>query len=153
MKMNHKFEGWAGWVIGLASFAAGSLTTAFLAYANQTSANHDRVFELLVYHAVPGKVPKLEARFRDATKLFAKHDINVLGYWVATVSPTDNKLFWENTFVYLVASPSQEEAKRKWDSFHADPEFQKYLKSEEAEQLIDKVDATYMRPTDFSQTR
>jgi hypothetical protein len=153
MTINHKFKGWSAWCISLVSFAAGSVTTVFLAYANERSVDHDRVFELLVYHAVPGKVPKLEARFRDATKLFAKHDINVLGYWVATVSPTDNKPFWDSTFIYLVVSPSQEEAKRKWDTFHADPEFQKYLKSEEAEQLIEKVDATYMRPTDFSQTK
>jgi hypothetical protein len=34
--------------------------------------------------------------------------------------------------------------------FHADPAFQEYLQSEKAEQLIQGVDSTFMRPTDYS---
>jgi hypothetical protein len=32
----------------------------------------------------------------------------------------------------------------------ADPEFQDVIKAEQAERLVEKVDVTYMRPTDFS---
>jgi hypothetical protein len=32
----------------------------------------------------------------------------------------------------------------------ADPDFQAMGKSEQAEKLVDKVEATYMRPADFS---
>ena len=32
----------------------------------------------------------------------------------------------------------------------ADPEFQDVIKAEQAEKLVEKVDVTYMRPTDFS---
>jgi hypothetical protein len=43
-------------------------------------ADSDRVFELRIYHTVPGKEPALEARFRDTTsKLLAKHDLKGCG--------------------------------------------------------------------------
>jgi hypothetical protein len=32
----------------------------------------------------------------------------------------------------------------------ADPDFQEMAKSEQANKLVEKVDATYMHPTDFS---
>jgi hypothetical protein len=77
----------------------------------------------MVYHAVSGKVPDLQSIFRDVSKLQVKHDLNVVGYWV----PNDNPA-WANTFIYLVAHPSQEEAKKNWDALHADPAFPEYRK-------------------------
>ena len=140
-------KGWMG--MALLSFAAGSLTTARLMHMNQVRADGNRVFELLVYHALPGKVPALESIFRDVSKLQAKHDLNVVGYWVPDGDPA-----WSNTFIYLVAHPSQEEAGKNWDALHADPAFPEYRK--QAAPLIEKtddgyrVDEVYMRPTDFS---
>jgi len=32
----------------------------------------------------------------------------------------------------------------------ADPEFQGVIKAEQANKLVEKIDRTYMRPTDFS---
>ena len=132
--------------IALVSFAAGSLITARLAQVNQVRADSNRVFELRVYHAVPGKMPALESRFRDTTsKLLAKHGLNVVGYWIS-----DGAAAWDNTFIWVVAHPSREEAKKNWDAFMADPGFQEVVKSEQADKLVEKVDSTYMRPTDFS---
>ena len=155
MKTNHlspamtlhrwKFKRWTVCGIALASFAAGSLITARLAHMTQVRADSNRVFELNVYHAVPGKVPALEARFRDASKLLAKHDLKIVGYWVPNDDPA-----WGNTFIYIVAHPSREDAEKNWASFHADPAFQEYVKSERTEKLIEKVDTTFMRPTDYS---
>jgi hypothetical protein len=128
------------------SFAAGSLITACLAHVSQVRADSNRVFELRVYHAVPGKLPALEARFRDtASKLLAKHGLEAVGYWV----PEDNPAF-ENTFVYILAHSSREEAKKHWDAMRADPGFQEILKSEQADKTVEKVDSAFMRPTDFS---
>jgi hypothetical protein len=94
---------------------------------------------------VPGKLPALESRFRDTTsKLLAKHDLNVVGYWVPEDAP------WDNTFVFMVAHSSREEAKRNWDAMRSDPGFQEVVKSEQAEKTVEKVDFTYMHPTDFS---
>jgi hypothetical protein len=141
-----KLKGWALCGIALVSFAAGSLLTARLAYVNQVRADSNRVFELRVYHAVPGKAPALVTRFRDTlSKLLAKHDLKAVGYWVPEDAPAS-----DNTFIYLLAHQSREEAKKNWDAMRADPEFQEMLKSEQAEKLVEKVDSTYMDPTDFS---
>jgi hypothetical protein len=140
------FKGWTVCGIAVVSFAAGSLITARLSHLNQVRADSNRVFELRVYHAVPGKLPALESRFRDtASKLLAKHDLKAVGYWVPEEAPASH-----NTFIYILAHPSREEAKKNWDAMFADPAFQEMVKSEQAEKLVDKVDVTYMRPTDFS---
>ena len=75
----------------------------------------------------------------------AKHDLQVVGYWVP-----EGATAWDNTFVYLVAHSSREEAKKNWDAMLADPEVQEAIKSEQANKLVEKIDRTYMRSTDFS---
>ena len=132
--------------IVLLPFIAGALITACLAHIYQVRADSNRVFELRIYHTVPGKMPALESRFRDtASKLLAKHHLKVLGYWVPEGSPG-----WDNTFIYLVAHSSREEAKKNWDAMMADPGLQEMIKSEKTNKLVEKIDVTYMRPTDFS---
>jgi hypothetical protein len=139
-------KGWMVYVIAVVSFAMGSIITARLAHISQVKADSNRVFELRVYHAVPGKLPALESRFRDTTsKLLAKHDLQVVGYWVPEGAPA-----WDNTFVDILAYPSREEANKNWKAFVADPEFQEVIKSEKANKLVEKEDSTYMHPTDFS---
>jgi hypothetical protein len=156
MKTNHlspamllnrwKLKRWSVSAIALVSFAAGSLITARLVHINQVRADSNRVFELRVYHTVPGTVPELESRFRDTlSKLLAKHDLNVVGYWVPEDAPA-----WDNTFIYIVAHRSREEAKKNWDAMRADPAFQEVLKAEQANKTVEKIDETYMRPSDFS---
>jgi len=141
-----QFRGWVVAAIALVAFGAGSLVSAQLVRSDQTS-QKDRLFDLRIYHAVPGKVPKLVERFADATSLFAKHHLDVVGYWVAE-DPA-----WKDTFVYLIAHPNRDEAKKHWDAFHADPAFQKYRDAEKAEKLIEKDDYIYMRPTEYSKMR
>jgi multidrug efflux pump subunit AcrB len=145
--LNHwRFKRWTVCGIALVFFAAGSLITLRLARMTLVRADSNRVFELRVYHAVPGKLPALESRFRDTTsKLLAKHDLKVVAYWVPEGAPA-----WDNTFIFLVAHSSREEAKKNWDAMRADPAFQEMLKSEEASKMTGKIDVTYMRPTDFS---
>jgi hypothetical protein len=136
--------------IVLLSFAAGSLTTArFMQPVKARAADNDHVFQLMVYHTLPGKVPELESIFRDVAKLQAKHNLNVVGYWVP-----DNDPAWKDTFVYLVVHPNLDEAKKNWEALHTDPTFLPYRKA--AAPLIEKaneryqVDEVYMHPTDFS---
>jgi hypothetical protein len=144
-----RFKGWILAGTALVSFAAGSLFAAPLAHLREVRADSDRVFELMMYHTVPGKVPALESIFRDVAKLQAKYDLNVIGYWI----PNEDSAL-KDTFVYLVVHPSRKAAEVNWRALHSDPEFLPYRKS--AEPLIEKingdynVDEVYMRPTDFS---
>lgn len=149
MKTKHKLKGWIVCGTVFVSFAVGSVVTARFAHANEARSDSNRVFELRIYHAVPGKGPALESVFRDASKVMANHGINVVGYWVPSEDPA-----WKDTFIYIVAHPSRGKAKENWDALHADPAFRPYV--EAAKPFIDKVgkvfrvDEVYMRPTDFS---
>ena len=149
-----KFKGGKSWgcslcAIALLSFTAGSLMTARLAHMDHVRADSNRVFELRIYHTVPGKLPALESRFRDIySKLLAKHDLQVVGYWVP-----EGAADWDNTFVYLMGHSNREEAKKNWDAMLADPEVEEAIKAEQANKLVEKIDKIYMRPTDFSPMR
>jgi hypothetical protein len=68
-----------------------------------------------------------------------------VGYWVPEGTPS-----WDDTFIFLVAHSSREEANKHWDAMRADPEFQEVIKSEQANKTTETIDVTYMRPTDFS---
>lgn len=146
---HRRFKGWVLLGNALVSFIAGSLFTARLAHLREVRADSNRVFELMIYHTVNGKVPALESVFRDVAKLQRKYNLNVIGYWVPNEDPA-----WNNTLVYLVVHPNRQEAETNWRALHADPEFLPYRKA--AEPLIEKVngdyhvDEVYMRPTDFS---
>lgn len=143
---SRKWKRWTVFVIALFSFATGSLVTAELTQVQPVKADHDRVFELRVYHALPGKLPALESRFRNTTsKILARHNIEVIGYWV-----TDDKSAADNSFIWVVAHSSREEGKKNWTAMGADPEFQEVIKAEQVEKLVERVDVTYMRPSDFS---
>ena len=143
-----RFKGWVLLGNAMVSFIAGSLF-ARLAHLREVRADSNRVFELMIYHTVNGKVPALESIFRDVAKLQSKYNLNVIGYWVPNEDPA-----WNNTLVYLVIHPSRQEAEANWRALHADPEFLPYRKA--AGPLIEKVngdyhvDEVYMRPTDFS---
>jgi hypothetical protein len=139
-----KFKGWTVCGIALLSFGFGALLVARLAHMTQARADSDRVFELRIYHAVPGKLPVMESRFREKTsKILARHNLNVVGYWVADEAP-------DNSFVFLFSHESRAEAKKNWDAFRLDPEFQDVAKSEQAEKTLEKADIIWLRPTDFS---
>jgi NIPSNAP protein len=136
---------WNRWIAcGLLSFAAGSLVTARVTHMRQAKADSDHVFELRIYHAVPGKLQTMESRFRDKTsKILARHNLNVVGYWTADEASN-------NSFIFLLAHESREAAKNNWDAMRSDPEFQEIVKSEQADNTLEKADILYMRPTDFS---
>jgi hypothetical protein len=108
-------------------------------------AKDDRCFELRVYYAAPGKLDALHARFRNHTmKLFEKHGMVNLGYWVPLENP-DNKL------IYLLAYPGRDAAKQSWKDFIADPDWQKAQKESEREgRLVAKVESTFLAATDYS---
>jgi len=131
-------------------FVAGLLVgRALPSTAVQAQADH-RVFELRKYTAPEGKLPELEARFRNHTiRIFNNHHMTSLGYWVPQDAPES-----QNTLIYLLAHPSREAAKKNWAEFQADPEWQKVsTESQVNGRIVTKVESTFMDPTDFSQIK
>jgi len=130
----------------LLSFALGAMVMlgmSTMTQSNAQSPNH--VFEYRKYYAMPGKLDDLKTRFRDHTiEIFNRHHMKSVGYWI----PTENK---DNALVYILEHPSRDEAKKNWDAFRTDPEWQKVSKASEANgKLVDHVDSVYMDPADFS---
>jgi hypothetical protein len=113
---------------------------------NSTSASAG-VYELRVYHAAPGKLPDLLARFRDHTiKLFDQHGIESVAYWTPIDEPQNS-----NTLIYILHHPSREAAAANWKSFQDDPTWKSVRDASEANgKLVEKVDSTYLVLTDFS---
>ena len=105
-----------------------------------------KVYELRIYHAVPGKLDSLMARFRDHTdKLFAKHGMKSVAYWTALDEPVKS-----STFFYILEHPSREAAAANWQTFQDDPEWKTVkAKSEENGKLVEKIDSTFLTLTDF----
>lgn len=118
-----------------------------LAVTASATAEDTRLYELRVYYAAEGKLDALHARFRDhTTKLFEKHGITNIGYWVPIENP-DNKL------IYVVSFPDREARNAAWKAFSADPEWQRVYKESHADgKLVDRVESTFLTATDYSPT-
>jgi hypothetical protein len=110
----------------------------------------DRVFEMRTYTAPDGKLGELQARFRNhTTRLFEKHGITNIGYWVPQDEPRS-----QNTLIYVLAYPSREEAKARWAKFQSDPDWQKArTESEVNGRIVQRVESVFMTPTDFSKLK
>src|SRR5579871_1847834 len=104
-----------------------------------------RVFEMRTYHAAPGKLDDLNARFRNHTvKLFEKHGITNIGYWV----PIENS---DNILVYVLAYPNREAREASWKDFQGDEDWKKAKAESEANgKLVNKVDQLFLKAEDFS---
>ena len=91
--------------------SALTLTCAVSALAADTLC-----YELRIYHAAPGKLDALNARFREhSCALLEKHGFTNIGYWV----PMDNK---DNLLIYVISGPNREAHDKAWNEFAADPE-------------------------------
>jgi hypothetical protein len=105
------------------------------------------VYELRIYHVIPGKMENLVARFRDHTvKLFANHGIKSVAYWTALDEPVKSSAFF-----YILEHPSREAAAANWKAFQNDPEWQSVKEKSEANgKLVETIDSTFLTLTDFS---
>jgi hypothetical protein len=131
-----------------AALLAPSLWTEARDAAPQPAQDSSGVYELRVYHTVPGKLPDLLMRFRDHTiKIFDQHGMKSIAYWVPTDEPEKS-----NTLVYILYyHPSREAAAANWKSFQDDPNWKSVKEKSEANgKIVEKVDSTYMALADFS---
>ena len=126
-------------------FAVGSWNASSVAHAQG-----GKVFEMRTYTAPDGKLPNLQARFRDHTiRIFNKHNMKSVGYWVPQDAPAR-----DNTLVYIISHDSREAAKKSWADFQADPEWKKVSAESQVEgPIVSKVVSVFMDATDYSPTK
>ena len=124
-------------------FMLGSTTQGI----QDAHAQANRVFELRTYTTPEGKLPNLEARFRDHTmEIFEKHGIENVAYW----TPQDEPLS-ANTLIYIIAHDSREAATASWAAFGADPEWQRVSRESQVDgRILTGVVSVFLDPTDFS---
>ena len=106
-----------------------------------------KVFEIRTYHTFPGRLDALNKRFREHTmKLFEKHGMSNVGYWVPQDSPAR-----ETTLIYVISHASREAAKANWAAFVADPEWKKIAEASQVDgKIIERIESVYMDATDYS---
>ena len=124
-------------------FALGAAYSTAIAQAQPAN----RVFELRTYTAPDGKLPDLNARFRNHTmRIFQKHGMTNVGYWVPQDAPAK-----DNTLIYIVSHASREAAKKSWADFGADPEWKKVsAESQVNGRIVAGVVSVFMDATDYS---
>jgi len=124
--------------------------TDYSASFNLKPGKATRVFELRTYKTLPGRLPNLDARFRNHTcKLFAKHGMTNLGYF----HPMDAGKGVGDTLIYFLAHDSRDAAKASWAAFQADPVWVAARDASEADgKLLQSrgVTSVFLKATDFS---
>jgi hypothetical protein len=119
---------------------------SFLAITPVFAADESPVFELRVYITHPGKMPNLLTRFENhTTKLFERHGMINVGYWLPVEEKDGNKLY------YILKYKSRAAAEAGWKAFGADPEWIKVRTESEANgPIVARVESTFLTSTDFS---
>ncbi|PLK43399.1 NIPSNAP family protein [Emticicia sp. TH156] len=117
----------------------------FFSMAAYARKQDTRYYEMRIYYCEPGKLPDLLNRFRNhTTKLFEKHGMTNVGYWV----PITNE---KNALYYVLSYPDKEARDASWKAFGADPEWKKVREeSEKNGKIVAKVESIFMNTTDFS---
>jgi hypothetical protein len=133
----------ASTAIFVAGFSLGSVRQAGIAHAQ--AGKH--VYELRTYTAPEGKLGELNARFRNHTlRIFEKHGMKNVLYMTPQDAPDS-----QNTLIYVLEHQSREAAKKSWDAFRTDPEWQKVAKDTTVNgPITSKVVSVFGDPTDYS---
>ena len=132
---------------GIAAGAMLPMLAGSQAQAQAGTTADGAVFELREYHAYEGKLGDLLARFRDHTiAIFNRHGMQSIAYWTPLDDPLKGK-----TLFYILKHPSREAATANWAAFHDDPEWKQVSAASEANgKLVEKVESTFLKLTDFS---
>jgi hypothetical protein len=124
-----------------------SLTLFLLAAGLSLSAQKvdNRYFELRIYYTYPDRLDALLERFQNhTTKIFEKHGMENIGYWV----PVTND---QNALYYILAYPSKEARDKSWAAFSTDPKWKKVqTKSEENGKIVDSVASVFMNVSEIT---
>ena len=107
------------------------------------------IYELRIYHAMPGRLPVLLARFQNHTlRLWEKHGIHQAGFWTTLIGESESNL------IYLLAWNSMADRQERWSTFLADPEWIAIkTETEKDGQLVQNIRNELLAPTAFSSVK
>ena len=104
------------------------------------------LYEMRVYHCIPGRLPALLNRFETRTlAIWQKHGIRQAGFFTTVVGESNQQL------VYFLAWESLAERERVWGIFLADPAWIKARDDSEKDgPILANIKSSFLRPTAFS---
>jgi hypothetical protein len=107
------------------------------------------IYELRIYHCMPGRLPALLNRFQEITlPLWEKHGIRQAGFWTVAIGDSNQDLY------YLLAWESLAEREKKWGAFATDPEWiAKRTETERDGPIVASFSNTILQPTAFSSVK
>jgi hypothetical protein len=107
------------------------------------------IYELRIYHCLPGRMPALLKRFETITLgIWERHGIRQAGFWTTLVGSSNQ------TLTYLVAWESLAERETKWNAFVADPEWlAKRAETEKDGAIVNYITNEFLAPTSFSSVK
>jgi hypothetical protein len=107
------------------------------------------IYELRIYHAMPGRLPALLARFENHTlQIWEKHGIRQAGFWTTLIGASNQQL------TYMLAWESMAEREERWSAFLVDPEWITIsTETEKDGQLIRNISSELLVPTAFSSVK
>lgn len=107
------------------------------------------IYELRIYHCIPGRLPALLNRFETITlKLWERHGIKQAGFWTVGIGDSNQDLY------YLLEWESLADREKKWGAFATDPEWLEKRAATEADgQIVASVNNQILMPTKFSSVK
>ena len=107
------------------------------------------IYELRVYHCVPGRLPDLIKRFDTLTlPLWEKHGIKQAGFWTVAIGPSNQDLY------YMLKWESLDDRAKRFAGFQADPAWASgRAETEKNGQIVASITNTILQPTSFSSVK
>jgi hypothetical protein len=104
------------------------------------------IYEMRVYHCIPGRLLALVNRFETRTlAIWQKHGIRQAGFFTTLVGESNQQL------VYFLAWETLAEREKKWNAFLADPEWLAVrAETEKDGQIVERIVNQLLAPTAFS---
>jgi hypothetical protein len=104
------------------------------------------IYELRVYHPMPGKLPALLRRFADHTlTIWDRIGIRPVGFWTTLIGESNQQL------TYMLAWVNMAEREKLWSTFAVDAEWIKVAAESEREgPIVQNIANQLLQPTGFS---
>jgi hypothetical protein len=107
------------------------------------------LYELRIYHCVPGRLPDLLKRFDTiTTRIWQRHGIEQAGFWTVAIVDSNQTLY------YFLKWESLADREKKWAAFQADPEWiSARAETEKNGAIVARVENQILQPTSFSSVK
>ena len=107
------------------------------------------LYELRIYHAVPGRLTALHRRFETITlKFWEKHGIRQVGFWTPLIGDSNNDLY------YLIEWENLAEREQRWNAFQSDADWIRQRSETEGNgPLYTHITNLILTPTAYSKMR